>query len=80
MEKIKITVSVLSLGACESLCALFKSRVSFSMQPSHSPKSKPQWPTKPNLLRASPPGAGALYWGYKWGLRPFGPWREPLQL
>lgn len=39
LSSFQITVSVLGPGACEILCALFKTGVYFS-QPSGSPKSK----------------------------------------
>ena len=57
----QIIASSLGPRACEILCVSFKSGVSISH--SHlfgSPQSKPHWPSKPNVLRAYLPGAGAL--------------------
>ena len=52
------------------LCAPFKNGVYFP-QPSGSPKSKPHWPSKPNVLGAHLPGAGPPPpgWGAWWGLK-----------
>ena len=62
----QITASALGPGACEILCAPFKSGVYFP-QPSSSPESKLCWPSKPNVLGAHLPGAGLPGWGAQCG-------------
>ena len=42
---------------CDFVCTLYKWSTSFP-QPCGSPESKPQWPSKPNVLRAYLPRAG----------------------
>ena len=74
----QITASVLGLRACEALCvprveSLFPIALNF-------PKSKPHWPSKPNILGACLLGASPLGGDPSVGLGPLIPWEEPLQL
>ena len=59
-DSYQVTAFALSPGACKILCVPFKSEVVF---PTVLPEIKPSWPSKPNDLGASLPGAGPPGWG-----------------
>ena len=65
----QITATAPSPGMCEILCAPFQEWSLYFPQPSDSPKSKPRWPSKPNVLGACCSSARPLAWGARfWAL------------
>ena len=63
----QITTSALAPWACEILCASFKKKDCYFLQPSECPECKPHWPSKSNVLGIHLPGAGPLEWGAQCG-------------
>ena len=73
----QITASALAPWACEILCASFKKKDCYFLQPSECPECKPHWPSKSNVL-----GIHLPLWNGEpsVGLGPLTPWRKSLQL
>ena len=49
-DSFQITASALGFRACEILCASFKKKDCYFLQPSECPECKPHWPSKSNVL------------------------------